>query len=457
MIGARLHGGAAMCALSTAVAVTGGVGGVAVAQEESYFVRDRNISVAERRQPGYRPEGVRAGQFVLRPQLDVGLGYTSNVFALSDSGIGSLERFEDESTLFGLLRGSLTGASDWNRHEVSFDAYAEGFANEEFSEQGFVNAGVGVGGVLDVMRGTEVFGGLSYDTLNESRLLNNTNIIATEPIPYDLARGEIGVRREVGRTRAALRLDVADYDYDDVEIISVPIPDPLSGVLVPLRTGTSDQDFRDHTATRLSAEVGFAVSPDTAIFVRGAVNQQDFGGRDALGFDRDSEGWRAELGAEFDLTRLIRGELAVGYFEQEFEDGTFETVSGVAVDAALEWFPTELTTLSATATREARPSPFVAGGAVTASDLVIRADHELRRDTVLYALAGWGEDEWEDLDQKFERVRAGLGARHYLNQNVSIAADYLYTTQSVGVQSFEGGFGQDYNAHQATITVSLTP
>ena len=448
----NITNGAAVCALSTAFAVLGG----AAAQEESYFVRDRNISVAERAQPGYRPEGIRSGQFVLRPQLDLGLGYSSNVFALSDSGVGSIERFEDESALFGLLRASLTGASDWARHEVSFDAYVEGFANEEFSDQSFANAGVGVGGVLDVTRGVEVFGGLSYDALNESRLLNNASAFSTEPVPYDLARGEVGVRREVGRTRIQARVDVADYDYDDVDVLVLARPsDPT--VVPPLVPGNGDQDFRDHTATRLSGEVGVAVSRDTAVFVRGSVNQQDFEGRDAFGFDRDSEGWRGEVGAEFDLSRLVRGEMAVGYFEQEFEDGTFETVSGVAVDAALEYFPTEMTTLSAAAQRGARPSPFAQGGGITATTLTVRADHELRRDTLLYATAGYGQDEWEDLNQEFERVRAGVGGRYYVNPHLSIAADYLYTTQEVTRAAFEDGFGQNYDVHQATITVSLTP
>ena len=457
-----MNGSAAVCALSTAFVVSGaitasGVWGGAAAQEESYFVRDRNVSVAERTQPGYRPEGLRAGQFILRPQVDVGLGYVSNVFALSDSDVPALEQYEDESSLFGILRGSLTGQSDWNRHEVSFDAYVEGFANEEFSEQGFVNAGLGVGGVLDVTRGTEVFGGLSYDTLNESRLLNNVNIVATEPIAYDLARGEVGVRREVGRTRASVRLDVADYDYDDVEIITFPGFDPVTNAPLAISSGTADQDFRDHTGLRLRGEVGVAVSPDTAVFVRAAVNRQEFDGRDALGFDRDSDGWRGEVGAEFDITRLVRGEVAVGYFEQEFEEGTFETVSGVAVDAALEWFPTELTTVSAIASRGARQSPFIAGGGIVASEITLRADHELRRDTLLYAFAGYAEDEWEDIDQTFERARAGVGGRYYFSPQLSVAADYLYTTQDVAQQTFEGGFGQDYNVHQATITVSLTP
>ena len=449
----RFQGGAAACALGTAFVVAC----PAAAQEESYFVRDRNISVGEREQPGYRPEGVRAGQFVLRPQLDVGVGYSSNVFALSDSGVGQLEQYEDESSVFGLLRGSLTGASDWRRHEVSFDAYVEGFANEEFSEQGFVNAGLGLGGVLDVARGTEVFGGLSYDALNESRIENNALSVALEPVPFDLARAEVGVRREVGRTRASVRLDLAAYDYDDVSVVRFDDFDDVTGQPRLIFRDVADQDFRDHTTTRLRGEIGVAVSPDTAVFVRGALIQRDFDGRDALGFDRDSDGWRGEIGAEFDLTRLLRGELAVGYFEEEFEDGTFETVSGVAVDAALEWFPTEMTTVSATATRGARPSPFVAGGGITATDITLRADHELRRDTILYAHLGYGEDEWSDIDQAFERTRAGLGARHYFSPQVSVAADYLYTEQEVGVQSFEGGFGQDFNVHQATVTLTLTP
>ena len=449
--------------------------GPAAAQEQdSYFVRDRNVSVAERKQPGYRPEGIRASQFILRPQLDLSVGYTTNTLGLSDSGEPALERFEDESSFYGIIRPSLTGESDWNRHEVSFDAYLEAFGNERFSGEGFLNAGVGLGGVVDLVRGTEAFGGVSYDRLNENRLVNNTFLVSEEPVRYDVARAEAGLRREVGRTRLVGRLDLADYDFDDVTI--VPIPDTTrlaDGTVAPvldengdqvfLPQGDGDQDFRDRTAYRATAEVGYAVGRDTAVFVRGSVNRQEFDGRDFSnivdpdGRDRDSDGWKAEIGAEFDLTSLVRGEVAVGYFEQDYEDDAFDTASGIGVDAALEWFPTEMTTVSVFAERDVEQSAFVGAGSVVRSDVEVRADHELLRNAIVYAYAGYGEQDFEDFDQTLDQARAGVGGRYYFNSNVSVAADYLYTQQNRPDQEGALPFANDFDVQQVMLTLTLTP
>jgi hypothetical protein len=411
---------------------------------------------------------VRAGQFLLSPQLDLAAGWTSNVFAVSGSGVPTLERFEDESAFFGIVRPSVAGVSDWNRHEVSFGAYAELFANERFDSETIVNYGANVGGVLDATRDLSLFGGLAYDALNENRQVTNTFILSEEPVEYEAWRAYAGARGERGRWRYTGRLDYAEFDFEDVDIIPVPLPAGFDGDQLDqnddglLDQGTGDQDFRDRTETRITLEPGYAITRDASVFLRFAYNWQDFDQVsflvDPQGRDRDSEGWSVKAGADFDVTNLVRGTVAIGYFQQDFQSDGFGDVSGVGIDAGLEWFPTELTTVSVLAERDAEQSAFVGVGGVVSTDLVARVDHELRRNVVLNAFAGYGIDDFEDTEQEIDYWQAGLGGRYYLNDNVSVGADYTYSSQDVELTfADQGGFDSDYDVHQVLFSVRLTP
>ena len=469
-------GTAATCAIGAAL---GGAQAHAQAGEDSYFIRDRNVSVVDRVQAYNRAEGIRTGSFVVRPQLEVGAGWTSNVFALSDSGLPGLEFVEDESALFGFVRPSVAGVSDWNRHEVRFDGYVEGTGNERFDSETFVTAGASVGGFMEIDRSSELFGAVSFDHLREGREVNNTFLVSEEPVQYDLAQAEIGLRREFGRTRGSVRFDLSDYDYDDVVVVPIALfqtdedgervlgPD---GAVLPvlnadgtqafLAQGDGDQDFRDHTAYRATAEAAYALSPDTALVVRGQLEQRDYDGRDQFGLDRDSEGFRVAAGVEFDLTRLVRGEVTLGYFERDFEDPQFEDASGLGVDVGVEWFPTELTTVTLTGSRDVEDSPFVNAGGVVREEAVVQIDHELRRDVSLYAYGGLGQDRFDDLDRNFDRVRAGVGARYYLNDHLALGASYDYIEQEIDLNDETdalGAFGAPYDTHRALVTVTVTP
>ena len=196
-----------------------GLGGSAEA--DSLFVRDRNVSVLERERPEFAAQGIRAGQFIVRPRLDVGVGYTSNAFAISniqrDQGF---DQFEDESDVYVLVRPSVGAETTWSRHALSGGAYGELYRNARFDTETIANAGVFLNGQLDLTRQAALFGGLSYDLLHETRTVNNSAILFEEPVVYDAVKAHAGVSHEVGRARYKARFDLAEYDYDDVDLIT---------------------------------------------------------------------------------------------------------------------------------------------------------------------------------------------------------------------------------------------
>ena len=443
--------GGALCA----VWVTSILG---VALADSLFVRDRNVSVLERPRPEYQAPGIRAGQFIVRPKVDIGAGYNSNVFALSnvDAALG-YDSFEEESDVFGYIRPSVRVESDWSRHALAFGGYVEATRFNRYDSESIVNGGVYVDGQYDISSRAAVFGGGSLDELSESRRSYNTAFLFDEPITYTLAEVYAGFQNEAGRFRYLGRVDVDQYDFKDVRLA---MPEGTGGVTVP-----ADQDFRDRTATEFKGEIGFALTPDTALFLTGIYNIQDFQPSDEVTApERDSDGYRITFGAEFDLTKLIRGRLDIGYFEQTYDDPSYSSIDGIAVDAQAQWFPTELTTVSLTGSRGVAQSAIISAGGLIETEATLRVDHELLRNLILSGFVAYGHDDYQDrivgstgdgVRQTADSWGGGLSAKYYLNRHVSAGIDYTYETQDVKRDVFSGGFDTDYDIHQILFTITL--
>ena len=56
--------------------------------QDSFFDRNRYVSVTERPQPEFDPVPVRLGAFEAQPRLRVGAGYRSNLFASTTDETG---------------------------------------------------------------------------------------------------------------------------------------------------------------------------------------------------------------------------------------------------------------------------------------------------------------------------------------------------------------------------------
>ncbi len=410
------------------------------ASAESLFTRDRNVSVTEREREGYEPLGIRMGSFLVRPRVDVTIASTDNVFAI-DRTVSP--QFGEQSDVYYIVRPSFQAESNWSRHALRFGAYGEGYQHTEFDDENVFNTGVFVDGRLDVKRSFAIVGGASYDQLNESRKATSVVAAPREPIEYSLTKANIGSRHEWGRFRARTDVSLRDYDYKDAKLVG---------------GGTLDQQYRDRLEIRYVGELGFAITRDAAVFGRLGYNQRDYNGLDNNGLNRDSDGWTAQAGIDFDITRLARGALAVGYMEQDYDDPSLRSISGISVDAGIEWFPTQLTTVSLSGSRDVRESALFSTGGYTASELVARVDHELAPNLLGYVTAGIGKDEYEDITRTDDRYGAGVGVKWFINRIFSAKAEYLYenneTSLDPALQGSAGFFGKDYETNEFMITLT---
>nr|WP_237219782.1 outer membrane beta-barrel protein [Sphingomonas arenae] len=144
---------------------------------------------------------------------------------------------------------------------------------------------------------------------------------AVSPRKYNLFSGNLGYRRQAGRTLLSARLGMQRTDA--------------------VRKSDRERDSRQWSA---QARFGVRASGTATVFVDGFVTTRDFDLRqDVSGVNRDSRTIGARGGFIIDPGGLIRGEAAIGLFRFNPDDPTLNSRTGVSASASLIYQPRERT------------------------------------------------------------------------------------------------------------------
>lgn len=388
------------------------------------FVRNRAVAVRDRPQPAYDPLGIRAGGFTVFPRLRSGVVHDDNVFAAKDDR-------QPATTM--RLTPEIVVRSHWSRHALETRARAEIGRNLDFASENTTDWSLGGAGRVDIVRGVDITLAADYAHDHEARTAAGADPAARGPIAFDLASASLAATRTRGRLRFRADAAVLRYDYRD----------GLSAAGVAI-----EQDDRDRTVARLTGRADYALSPATALFVQVARDDRDY--RIVAGSpERSSSGHEALAGVDFELGALIRGEVAAGYIRQDFQDTAYSDLDGFGGRARLSWFPTQLTTLTATAARSVEDTGVIGSAGALRTDLSIGVDHELLRNLILTAETAWSEDGYNGLDRTDIRFAAGFSAVYRLNRRYGLTAGLTYLDQS----SSGAAAGPSYRSTRLSVAV----
>jgi hypothetical protein len=385
----------------------------AQAQSGDMFARDRSVAVRDRPHPEYEAMGLPAGGFTLYPKLDIITEYTDNVFATANGAV-------DDVIL--RLRPEIAVSTDWSRSSLT--AYARSTISQyaEYDSENTVDYDLGAAGRLDVSRAMNLVGGASFGHQSEPRTSASSQLQSEEPIEYDVTSAYVAATRTSGRVKLSGRGDIRDFNYED-GVTS-------TGVVV-------DQDDRDRTVSALTGRVDVALSPATALFLQGTANDRDYDVASTLTTAaRDSSGFELLAGANFELGAVARGEVAAGYIEQNFDESVYEDLSGLGARVSLEWFPTQLTTVTLTGARTIEDSAIVGSGGYVSVNTALQIDHEFRRNVILSGQVSYGNDDYDGIDRTDKRIGVTATATYLINRHLgaSLSASH-YEQNSDGADS----------------------
>ena len=400
------------------VAAVGLLSFAAHAQDDgSNFSRDRNTSVTQRIPAGYEPLGLKVGSFNVAPTLGIGLEKNDNIYYQTLNKTGDL---------ITQVAPSVTISSDWGRHQLTAVLSADYDDYEKHTSENTLEWNAALAGRLDVHGANYLFGGLGFSQNYEPPFAPSTLALTeiVRPIKYNATQANAGFVIQGNRLKFTGSAAYADYDYFNTE------------TLKDVKVIETD---RDYSSWIWSGRGDYAISPDKAVFAVVDYNTRNY--RYSAKSLQDSTGYDFGIGLDVDLTNLVRGQAQIGYLSQSYKNPLYKDTNAPAFKVALEYFPTEMTTVHFTANRTVDETPQINASGYLSSDYGIGVDHELLRNFVLMANYEYIDDKYygeipttsggtttlTPLDRHDQRSALSFMGRYLLNRNLTINGGYTFS------------------------------
>lgn len=382
-----------------------------------------NAEVLTRARPEYDARGARMGSFFLYPSLTGGFGYTDNVF--NDAS--------NTTDYFYTLAPQVRLQSSWSRHELTLSAGSKSYWFSNQASENRTDLNFEATTRLDIARGSELKANAHYLDLHEPRGTDVTGGLQpgdpSEPTPYTRTGFGAEFDQTLNRVRLSLGASIDDYDFSDV--LSVD------------GTTTINNDDRDRTVTEAFVKAATEISEDTAVFLRGRVEDHDFAAQtDDQGLNRDSTGVGIDGGFEFRMTHVLVGEVFAGYTTRSYDDAAFAETGNLAFGAALKWFPSMLTTISVDGARTIEDTSIANASGYISTRGEVGLDHELLRNVILSGRLGYENAEYQEVTRNDDTLHGSIAGRFLINNNLHFDAGWEFTNRDSSDQQFEYSSGQ---------------
>lgn len=407
-------------------------GHAAAQARDNYFARDRNISVRERGRPGYDARGLHVSSFMAYPKIELGLQENTNIYGQPNGA---------KSDAIGLINPEVDLVSHWSRN--SLELFARSATREYVSHtaEDTTDWQFGGRGRLDLGNSTVHFGG-DYGYLAEPRTAtvgsSAASFVTVHPIQYYQSDANLDLVHTFNRLQVQGGVTFVGQQFQNARNI-------LNAVVL-------ENQF-NNTHTVATGKAGYALSPDTAIYAAASYNIISYTNQtiSASSLNRDSTGLAYDVGASFDLTELVRGDIEVGYLRQDYKAAAFGSVQGFHALGKLEWFPTDLTTVTFTGQRDVEPTTLVGSPSEVTASLGGQVDHELLRNLILTGGARYVLDDYQGVARHDRIGEFTVSGDYLMNRNIGLHLAYDYLTQ----ESTGAARGVNFNDNRITLSTTL--
>ena len=312
--------------------------------------------------------GDYAGAFLVKSAVEVSGGYDSNPARLQNPR---------GSPLY-VIAPELLAVSDWDRHAVvadlrgSFTGYGnqlpaqiDGAVDPAPTDLGRPDFTGHVDGRLDVFHDLRLTA--------QMRLRVATDNPGSPNIQAGLARyplfatygGTLGV----------------DQSFNRLQLSAGATADRTSYQQSKLTDGTfASNDDRNFNQFGGVGRVSYDLLPGVKPFaeIEGDTRIHDTA-VDRSGFMRDSSGGYAKAGTSFELTRLLTGEVSIGYASRTYVDTRLNRLEGLLTTASLVWAATPLTTAKFLSDTQVAETTLAGASGTLVRTYAIEVDHDFRR------------------------------------------------------------------------------
>ena len=333
--------------------------------------------------------GDYAGSFLIKSAVELSGGYDTNP-RRTQAAKGS--------PLY-VVAPEFLAVSDWERHALvadlrgSFTGYGNTFppptdgtisaAPVDASRPDFTGH---VDGRLDVTR--------DFRLLAQTRLRLATDNPGSPNIQAGLAR--YPVYATFGGTFGF------DQNFNRLQISGGATVDRTAYTDSKLTDGTStSNDDRNFNQFGGVGRVSYDLMPGVKPFVEAQADNRVHDLRlDRNGYARDSTGGYVKGGTSFEFSRLLTGEIAVGYAARDYVDSRLNRLEGLLTSASLTWTATPLTTAKFYSDTTISETTLPGTSGVLTHIYTVEVDHDFRRWLTAIGKFTWGTLDYQGDNRK---------------------------------------------------------
>lgn len=370
----------------------------------------------------YAALGIHSGGMTYFPAIELIGGYDTNPARTSGGKGASLYSVAPE----------LRAQSNWSVHELKAELRGSytGYSPDTTPTLSRPNFNGKVDGRVDVTRDTRVDLG--------TRLLVATDNPGSPNLEAGLAKlpvftrfgGNAGLGHKFNRLDVSIKADAERTVYQN------------STLTDGASASNEDRNYNQFGGTLRG---GYELSPGLTPFVEvGADTRRHDLNADLNGYRRNSNGLTGKVGSTFELSRLLVGEVAVGYTRRTYEDPRLNNLSGLIGNASLVWTVNALTSVKLSAASTVGESTIAGVSGVLYRDVGLQVDHSFRRWLIGSAKIGFGLDTYKGADvitgfdpicgcvvtspgggdRQDKRYSAGLGLTYKLSRTVQVKGEF---------------------------------
>ena len=278
----------------------------------------------------YDAPGIRNGSFLIRPTLEAGVRYSNN----PDDPTCDCFANRAETTV------TMRAQSDWLRHSLNFEmrgtghkslANPSGSALAPGSDTGFR---IAADGTLDISVADTATFSASLDRAREVLSSGSSTGYVSRPMQTTL-RGAAGYSHDVGAIGLSVNAQVTRNTYGDA---------------IDLTDTIQPQGDRDNTFASVTLRGTYDTSAIFSPFAEVETGRRFYDNKfDSLGTQRSANRYAGRVGLGFNRSEKLTGEMAVGWFVENPDDGATQNVSGLDMRGTVNWSPVRNTTVNFTA------------------------------------------------------------------------------------------------------------
>ena len=350
--------------------------------------------------------GDYAGSFLIKSAVELSAGYDTNPRRTQI----------EKGSPFYVVAPEFLAISDWGRHALvadlrgSFTGYGNTFppptdgtispAPVNIERPNFVGH---VDGRLDVTRDTRL--------LAQTRLLVATDNPGSPNVQAGLAK--YPVYATFGGTFGF------DQNFNRLQVSGGATVDRTAYTDSKLTDGTStSNDDRNFNQFGGVGRVSYDLMPGLKPFVEAQADSRVHDQKlDRNGYARDSTGGYVKGGTSFEFSRLLTGEIAVGYAARDYVDTRLNRLEGLLTTASLTWTATPLTTAKFYSDTTISETTLPGTSGVLTHIYTVEVDHDFRRWLTAIGKFTWGTLDYQG-DNRKDKIYTVSGDLIYkLNRN----------------------------------------